>query len=320
MVHLRNEFAPEGFAMITIRQPSLRQFVRRMRSSEFPLAVIVGAQRSGTTWLQLLCAAHPRLAGGEESHLFSHYLGNLNNQYYADYYSQEKLPRPQGLPCYVTMDRWTALMREMAVSILEPLLEAKPQAKLVVEKTPDHVKHLAFIRQLFPQCRIVHVVRDARDVVVSQIEASRRKWGEDWAASDATEAASRWAKWVESARQFRKPASLYHEVRYENLISDGAQTLQEVFRFLGVPLPTPAVEAIYNQFPIEACRDDTAPQVLLRLGESGKKPAAPTAAGFFRTGQAGGWRSALSDEDRSTVESVAGNLLRELGYETASHA
>src|SRR5688500_1035446 len=41
------------------------------------LALIVGAQRSGTTWLQMLCAAHPRIAGGEESHLFSHYLGNL---------------------------------------------------------------------------------------------------------------------------------------------------------------------------------------------------------------------------------------------------
>ena len=26
------------------------------------LAMIVGAQRSGTTWLQLLCAAHPKIA------------------------------------------------------------------------------------------------------------------------------------------------------------------------------------------------------------------------------------------------------------------
>jgi len=35
---------------------------RPATSPELNLAMIVGAQRSGTTWLQLLCAAHPKIA------------------------------------------------------------------------------------------------------------------------------------------------------------------------------------------------------------------------------------------------------------------
>jgi hypothetical protein len=300
--------------MLRINRSILRSFLSRNRSREFPLALIVGAQRSGTTWLQLLCAAHPKLAGGEESHLFSHYLGNLSNQYYVDLYSQEKLPRPQGLPCYLTIDEWTNLMRRTATEVLSRILIAKPQARLVIEKTPDHVLHLHFVRQLFPNCRIIHIVRDGRDVVVSQMEAARQKWGQSWAASDAREAATRWCDWVERARKYRQPRELYHEVRYEDLVSDGRRTLSGVFAFLGVPLSASEVESIYARFSIAACRDESAPDVLLRPGEVASLPTKRTGEGFFRAGVAGGWRTALADDDRVAVESIAGELLRELGY------
>ena len=40
-----------------------------------PPVFIVGAQRSGTTWVQRLLCSHPRIVGGQESHLFSAYGG-----------------------------------------------------------------------------------------------------------------------------------------------------------------------------------------------------------------------------------------------------
>lgn len=302
--------------MHSLNHASLRSFIRRVRNKPIPLAFIVGAQRSGTTWLQLLCAAHPRIAGGEESHLFSHYLGNLSNQYYLDRQPRENLPRPQGLPCFVTFDEWKDLLRDFSLRVLEKLLQAKPQAQLVIEKTPDHGRQLHLIRQLFPHAKVVHVIRDARDVVVSQMEASRARWGETWAASDAEAAAKRWVDWVSQIRRHRHPPELYLEIRYEELLDEGPRTLKRVYDFLGQPLTLGDVKTIYRQFTIDACRDDKAPQVLLRLGEMANQPVKPTAAGFFRAGQAGGWKTALSDEERETVESIAGELLRELGYET----
>lgn len=301
--------------MITVTQSSFRGFAKKIREAEFPLSLIVGAQRSGTTWLQLMCAAHPRIAGGEESHLFSHYLGTLSNQYYCDLASQDKLPRPQGLPCYLTSEEWVELMRHIAVTVLEKLVIAKPLARVIVEKTPDHVQHLHFVRSLFPNVKIVHVVRDARDVVVSQMEASRRKWGQTWAASDATEAATRWKDWVESAREYREPINLYHEVRYEDLIHNGVDVLRATFEFLGTPLPKTEATAIYNQFTIEACRNDATPPGVLRLGEIAQMPPRKTSEGFFRAGKAGGWRDVLSSEDRATVEGIAGPLLAQFGYD-----
>src|SRR5947208_10995760 len=51
--------------------------VRGRMADMNPFVFIVGAQRSGTTWLQRLLASHPAIAGGQESHLFSGYLAPL---------------------------------------------------------------------------------------------------------------------------------------------------------------------------------------------------------------------------------------------------
>jgi hypothetical protein len=88
-----------------------------------------------------------------------------------------------------------------------------------------------------------------------------------------------------------------------------------VFAFLGVPLAASEVESIHARFSIAACRDESAPNVLLRPGEVASLPTKRTGDGFFRAGVAGGWRTALSEDDRAAVESIAGGLLRELGYD-----
>ena len=48
-----------------------------MKDLDQSLVLIVGAQRSGTTWVQRLLASHPAIVSGQESHLFSSYLGPM---------------------------------------------------------------------------------------------------------------------------------------------------------------------------------------------------------------------------------------------------
>lgn len=284
------------------------------RLADFPLALVLGAQRSGTTWLQMLCGAHPRIAAGEESHLFSAYLGNLAHLFYTHHRQNSGSSRPQGLPCYVTEAEFNDLARAFARGVLGKLKSAKPGSEIVVEKTPDHVQHIGFIRQLFPKAKIVHIVRDGRDVVVSQMEAAKKKWGQSWAAKDAGEAAQRWYEWVAKARAWSEPAELYHELQYEKLLADGPETLSRVYAFLGVPLPLEQVKTIYEQFSIDACRSDTAPQVLISCGEFRRRISKPPPEGFFRKGIAGDWRQSLSEADLAEVERIAGPMLAELGH------
>lgn len=305
--------------------------------------MIVGAQRSGTTWLQLLCAAHPKIAGSEELHLFSRYLGHVVGAYYNDRRQYAEAGRSQGLPTLLTAAEFDAAVKQFATTVFAKLLSGKPGAALAVEKTPDHVLHLHYIRHLFPKAKIIHVIRDPRDVVVSQLAAAA-SWGEDWAPKNAAQAAERWVEWVSTGRKYA--SDMYAEVRYESLIGDGPRELARVYDFLGYPLPAEQVQGIYEQFTMANVKSGKAPNVLVihREQPAASAPSAPSGSlsaptkdsdgaaakpaaaapagkkppeGFYRKGKAGGWRESLSDDDLRTVERIAGLLMRDLGYALA---
>src|SRR5688572_33163552 len=97
------------------------------KATDIDLAMIVGAQRSGTTWLQLLCAAHPKIAGGEELHLFSHYVGHIVHNYYEDLrkWTANK-GVGQGLPSLLTPAEFDAAIKQFCTTTLSRLIQGKP--------------------------------------------------------------------------------------------------------------------------------------------------------------------------------------------------
>lgn len=298
------------------------------------IAMIVGAQRSGTTWLQLLCAAHPKIAGSEELHVFSRYLGHVVGAYYNDRRQYAEAGRSQGLPTLLSTTEFDGAVKQFATTVFAKLLKGKPGAALAIEKTPDHVLHLHYIRHLFPKAKIIHVIRDPRDVVVSQLAAAA-SWGEDWAPKSVAEAAERWVDWVSTGRKYA--SDTYFEVRYETLIADGPRELGRVYDFLGHPLPGEQVERIYEQFTMANIKSGKAPNVLvIHREQAAATPASGAAAGsttdgakppgkkppegFYRKGKAGGWRESLSEDDVRTIERIAGALMSELDYAPAELA
>lgn len=224
-----------------------------------------------------------------------------------------ELSRPQGLPCYITLADFNQLCRTITYEVLGKLIEQKPRATMVVEKTPDHVQHIGFIRALFPKAKIVHVIRDARDVVLSQMEAGKKSWGADWASQSPADAAKTWVEWTKQGCAWRAEPYPYIEVKYEDLRSNGPATLGRVYRFLGLPLPQARVEEIYKRFSLESCANGSAPQVLIRSGElaATKVPAYPE--GFFRSAERKK-KAALSPEDIAVIEQVAGPMLEYFKY------
>ena len=297
-------------------------------AADLDLAMIVGAQRSGTTWLQLLCAAHPKIAGGEELHLFSHYVGHIVHTYYEDLrkWTANK-GVGQGLPSLLTPAEFDAAIKQFCTTTLSHLIKGKPGAELAIEKTPDHVLHLHYIRLLYPDVKVVHVIRDPRDVVESQLAAAK-SWGDGWAAKSVAEAAERWVDWVSKGRAYGKDAAKYIEVRYESLLNDGPRELARVYEFLGYPLPAEQVAQIYDGFKISNIKSNAAPRVLVKTRNGQSASVAPplpagaapreavsfAPAGFFRKGKAGGWRETMSEADVATVERIAGPLMKELAY------
>lgn len=81
---------------------------------------------------------------------------------------------------------------------------------------------------VWPDCQILHIIRDGRDVSASQI-LEHGSWG----YGSISEAAASWANLIESARKNSKDLS-YHEVRYEDIVRNPRPTLVKICDFLGV--------------------------------------------------------------------------------------
>jgi hypothetical protein len=277
-----------------------------------PPIFIVGAQRSGTTWVQRLLAAHPRIVGGQESHLFSGYLAPLWKRWRLEADLRASGSRTIGLGCYLTEEQFLDTVRQFAANVFTNLESAKPGATRLLEKTPDHALHLPLIRRVFPEASLIHVVRDGRDVVASLRDAHRQRWGRSWTPATIEEAARRWVEWVEEIRSQVGTFARVHEVRYEDLLLEGPKALAELFAFLELPLPADQVEAIYEQHRFEAAGGTSAESLIVTGACASARRDEP--AGFYRKGKAGGWQQDLSAAEQDIVESIAGDLLQTLGY------
>ncbi len=97
-----------------------------------------------------------------------------------------------------------------------------------LNKTPAYISQLNFLKTVFPDMKFIHCVRDGRDVGCSVIT---RPWG----PRTFLEAAPWWRDTVEKGIQFgQQNQQHYLEIRYEDLITEPAQILFQVFTWLGV--------------------------------------------------------------------------------------
>jgi hypothetical protein len=96
--------------------------------------------------------------------------------------------------------------------------------RVLVEKTPQHIRHMDRIRQAVPGARFVVMVRDGRDVTAS---ITRR-------IGDPAEGLKRWVgDTLLSRRAEAMPDTMI--LRYEDLTEDAEGRIREVCRFIGIP-------------------------------------------------------------------------------------
>jgi Sulfotransferase family len=276
---------------------------------------VVGAARSGTTWLQNLLGAVPEIVTPQELHLFTEFIPIWQRRW------SERLPgeknewsRYIGLPSVMTEEDFYALMRGVIEQIYAKVAELKPSAHVVLDKSPANIGQLPLIQHYLPDARVVHVIRDGRDVVTSRIRASKG-FASGWASSSVEREARQWRWPLDAARQFAGPH--YREIRFEELRSpDGPEALHRVFAFAGVEVDVEACAALLERFSLE--RNGGRPpssiawggEVIRALGAPPEEPS-----DFFGPGLRGGWRAQFGAYDRWVFDQVAGELLVGFGYE-----
>lgn len=272
------------------------------------LVFVVGCQRSGTTWLQLLLYQHPDIASSHETHLFDRYIAKLEEAW-----AREQSPGYQslgGLARTLESTEFDQLLRAAVDIALGEILGMKKGARLVVEKTPDHVRHAETILRLYPAASFIHIVRDPRSVACSLRDGSY-SWAMNWASADPVVSARHWNRAVATGQSIKQTTERYLEVRYEDLLQAGEQRLGEIFSWLGIEVEPQFCAEALGRCALHKLRSDDAVDVTpWKLQESAEV--------FYRKGQASGWREELSARDRAKVEYIAGGLMNELGYDRVS--
>jgi post-segregation antitoxin (ccd killing protein) len=91
-----------------------------------------------------------------------------------------------------------------------------------LEQTPWYGLELHSLRKLFPGMKVIHMVRDGRDVAISSARAG-------WWHMNVAENAMRWAQETAVMRRFgRDHGANYIEVRYEDLMTHPQRELERM--------------------------------------------------------------------------------------------
>jgi hypothetical protein len=191
-----------------------------------PPVFVVGCFRGGTTLLERLLLCHPDLAGpGFETQLFSRLRYGRAVDHPAEHEAFSAGVEVEG----------DAIA---AFAAAGDRLARRGGARRWVEKSPEHVYHARTIVSRFPGARIVHIVRDPRDVVSSILHTP---WVVPHARTRDARVVAGAVLWElmtrEGLRLFVDPtvASAVLGVRFESLVCEPKAEMRRIAAFLELP-------------------------------------------------------------------------------------
>ena len=281
-----------------------------MSASGAPVFV-VGIARSGTTLLSSMLTAHSRLDCGPESRFFAR-LRHLDDDERAALVDEATWPVPavdfiaglgnQGHPIIelfgLSTDdirSWLADRPPSIAAMLESLTvqhaERAGKARWV-EKTPRHLLMLETLRELWPDARIVRIVRDPRDVALSLV---RMPFATDSVIANLI----RVDHDDRISRRFVASDQGTLSLRYEDLLARPEVELRRICDFIG---------------------EDFDPDMLASRGEGGAVAAEhewwkASVSGPIDPSRIGRWRSEMAPEAQRFASVHLVRYLDEHGYE-----
>ncbi len=203
---------------------------------------VVGCPRSGTTLLQLMLHAHPRIAIPPETRFLlpAYYrraeFGDLriaaNRRRLGEWIAGT---RGHQFPDLGLDTAETVRRAETAPPTLGSVLgtvfreyarkHGKPRWG---DKRPGYIQHLPELFRLFPDAQVVHLIRDGRDCVGSLK-------GMPWWEHGTFHAAATWAQAIDAGHEAAQhcPDGSYYALQYEHLVDEPAAQLTELCEFLG---------------------------------------------------------------------------------------
>jgi hypothetical protein len=269
-----------------------------------PPFFVVGSARSGTTMLKSMLDRNDAVAIPPESH-FIPAMWKRRTRYAPD----GRLTRPdlflRDLRSFWAWRYWDLPIEQVAEEIersgattvsgaIEGAFRAyarRDGKSRWGDKTPRYVENIRLLNEVFPSCRIVHMIRDGRDVALSMIAQNHLH-------QKAATPAFFWARSVAAGRDAgRSLGDRYYEICYENVVRDAERELTRLCSFLELEFDSTMLD-----------HGDGLAKLPKQFHRMHGGLARPTTAGMRD------WRTQMAPNEVAEFEAIAGGALREFGY------
>jgi Sulfotransferase family len=296
---------------------------RKLDALEERLMWITCSPRSGSTWLLNLFSLHPEVTMINEPLIGSH-LGLWTEDILAaplgesdwekHVWHRYRADHQEYFFATSFRDSWAPPLRTLLLARFAAHIErfGRPppggQAPFGCVKEPLGGQSADFVAGVLPRARMLHLVRDPRDVLASILDAySDESWfdkgfpGLNFSAVGRNERvrtqALRWrvrAEAANAALAAHDPARAMR-LRYEDLRAEPVHWLETIFKWAGLP-------------------EVDAEEFVARM-EFGRDPAGTGEGRFQRKGKPGSWDESLTPDEVGVIEGECGKLMAEFGYQ-----
>lgn len=261
-----------------------------MSAANFKQIFIIGAPRSGTTFLAGLLS-HTEYGEPIETHFITKYYALLDK--YGDLSHKKNFAALIGdIGSERPIMQWgRPLDSEYLYERTQPAfsfadivneimaLRSKPGLNPHAwgDKTPHYIGNLNILMELFPAAKFVHIVRDGRDVCLSLLE-------KEWGPNNVYMCAEYWKRLnsqdhlIEELRRDNRLRS----IKYEELVTRPKPLVTELYEFLGAELDDETIETLCHNI----------------MSKNFDK-----------------WKTKMTERQKSVFQSVAGEKLAQFGYE-----
>ena len=205
------------------------------------------------------------------------------------------------------------------VNRMIPGPEVTRNRELMRTPRPRIIKSHQYFDPRYP--RVIYIVRDPRDVVVSQYHFQRKRHVvadqfplSEYVSRFVAGQTSFYGSWGEHAASWlatRYGRAGFLLLRYEDMVEDTARELTKIASFLGVSATPETIAQAVERSSADRMRTLEKSQAQLFTSTKNTRQDIP----FVRTAKAGGWRAALPEDLALQLDQAWGNLIQWLGYE-----
>ena len=270
------------------------------------------ASRSGSTFLSSLLDAIPGIRVTIENDFLS--------RLYERRFDRKKPKKNEEIIRFLYSDphflEW-GIEREQLAQILEKIPQAisiktifltvlsiyfeSMADRVWIAKIPRIENHITRLRSAFPEAKFIHIVRDPRGAVGSQLQSrSLHLRLNAPMAVDPYAAALNWQRTIERIDTEGRGAMF--TVRYEDLVADTDPAMSEIKRFLSL------------QSCVEDIADETEVTYFESIPERQKALHSNVAEGVTLEHRALAWKDELIPEDGLLIERATRNGMARFGY------